>query len=153
MIRRRQILSRGPAAMGAALMLVGMVVQPAAALTPEFRTCLARAKSEAANAACAKTEAAQHQDRLDQIWKQLDTLVAGKRDARHILLLRQAQRRWLAFRKRHCTFVAGLAPGKGAISVQSRVYWGQIYWDRRCHARLTQRRVLFLTLRLKAYAK
>lgn len=130
---------------GLALMacLTGIAAAPAVALTPDFRTCLAKAQTEPANAACARAEAQRHETRLGAVWKALEARLGRKRDARHIALLREAQRLWLQWRDSHCAFAAGRA-----ISGASKVYWRE-----RCRARQTERRVLYLTIRLKAYSR
>jgi uncharacterized protein YecT (DUF1311 family) len=123
----------------------GLVLLPdaATALTADFRTCLAKARSEPANADCARKEAGRQAARLKAIWSKVQAGSKKGRDGQHAALLEDAQKKWLAFRQQHCRFMASRA-----ISGYSQAYWGA-----RCQARLTEQRITDMTLRLKAYQR
>ena len=115
----------------------------AAALTADFRTCLAKARSEPANADCARQEGRRQDARLKVVWAQVQNIAKSRRDGQHVALLEEAHKRWQAFRLQHCRFVA-----TRAISGHSQAYWGN-----RCRARLTEQRITDLSLKLKVYKR
>ena len=137
-------LRAAAAACAACAVCVGMAFAagPAAALTDDFRSCLAKARSEPANAACARAERDRQDKRLKAVWAAVRK-AAARRDGKHVELLDGSQKRWLAFRQQHCRFVAGRA-----VSGYSQTYWGA-----RCEARLIEQRVADLSVRLKAYKR
>jgi uncharacterized protein YecT (DUF1311 family) len=127
---------------GCALVALAAAAGPAAALTDDFRSCLARARSEPANADCARAERDRQEKRLKAVWAAVRK-AATRRDGKHVDLLEGSQKRWLAFRRQHCRFVASRAGGG----------YSQTYWGARCEARLIEQRVADLSVRLKAYRR
>ncbi len=136
----------GIAYWGIVLLLgLGVPVLPgtAQALTADFRACLAKARSEAANAVCARAEFRRQVERLKAVWIKVQSAAKRGRDGQHVALLEEAQKRWRAWRAQHCGFVA----------VRTTGAYSQAYWRARCQAQLTAQRTTSLTLRLKVYQR
>jgi uncharacterized protein YecT (DUF1311 family) len=126
------------------VLAIAAVALPAGAraLTADFRACLTKARSEPANADCARSEQRRQEARLKAAWTRLRS-AARVRDGQHVALLDATQKRWQAFRQDHCRFVSTRAVGG----------YSQVYWAARCTARLTAQRVIDLNQRLKAYKR
>ena len=133
-MRRASILMLGVAAVA--------LPTGAHALTADFRACLTKARSEPANADCARTEQQRQEARLKAAWTRLRN-ASRVRDGQHVALLEAAQKRWETFRQDHCRFVSTRAIGG----------YSQVYWGARCTARLAEQRVADLNQRLKAYKR